>query len=150
KSDGTPGGTLLVKDINRGPADAFAPTGIGAPSSLVVMGNAAYFAADDGTHGVELWKTDGTPGGTQLIKDINTTASRDSNPTELTVMGNQLYFAATNGTTGTEVWKSNGTAGGTAIVKDILSGSDGSYPSDLTAVGSQLFFAAGDAAHGTE
>src|SRR5205823_4451210 len=80
KSDGTPAGTVLVKDIDPGPGGAFGPTGIGAPSTFVVMGSAAYFAANDGTHGVELWKSDGTPTGTTLVKDINTTASRDSNP----------------------------------------------------------------------
>ena len=34
-----------------------------------------YFAADDGVNGEELWVTDGTGGGTQLVKDINPAGS---------------------------------------------------------------------------
>jgi ELWxxDGT repeat protein len=150
KSDGTPTGTVLVKDIYPGPADAIAPSGVGAASSLTVMGNAVYFAADDGTRGVELWKSDGTSNGTLLVKDINTTTGSGSDPLELTVMGNRLYFSATNGTSGSELWKSDGTSTGTTLVKDIVTGPGGSYPSDLKANGGTLFFAATDAAHGTE
>ena len=36
-----------------------------------IAGYVAFFAANDGTHGEELWVTDGTPAGTRMVKDIN-------------------------------------------------------------------------------
>ena len=41
------------------------------PSEMVAIGSTTYFTADDGVHGVELWKSDGTAAGTVLVKDIN-------------------------------------------------------------------------------
>jgi ELWxxDGT repeat protein len=48
QSDGTPEGTMLVKDINSGAPGS-------DPSNLVVGNNMLLFAADDGVHGQELW-----------------------------------------------------------------------------------------------
>ena len=41
-----------------------------APDFLTEHKKALYFSADDGKAGVELWKSDGTPEGTQLVIDI--------------------------------------------------------------------------------
>src|SRR4051794_4042101 len=54
-------------------------------STPVAMNGALYFTANDVTHGTELWKSDGTAGGTVLLKDINPGAL-GSNPTSLTVV----------------------------------------------------------------
>ena len=56
-TDGTSAGTKMVKDIDPG-ADG------SAPEELHAFNGDIYFSADDGSHGRELWKSDGTAGGT--------------------------------------------------------------------------------------
>ena len=41
-----------------------------SPRSLTVVGNTVFFSANDGHHGFELWKTDGTAAGTVMVKDV--------------------------------------------------------------------------------
>ena len=124
KSDGTASGTMMVKDINTGSGDGIDFDSITGPS-MTAAGTTLYFAANDGTNGSELWKSDGTASGTVMVKDINS-GSSSSSPYHLTAIGNTLYFRANDGTNGYELWKSDGTANGTMMVKDINSGSGGS------------------------
>jgi ELWxxDGT repeat protein len=139
KTDGTEKGTKLVKDINPDlppgarcdQGDCGIPKGWSHPDTVTVMGKQVFFAADDGKHGVELWKSDGTEKGTTLVKDINTVKG-NSNPNDkgdaltrsaevekLYVVGKTLYFRASDGKHGVELWKSDGTNKGTRLVKDI-------------------------------
>ena len=67
KSDGSEGGTVLVKDIHPGAGGTYYDD----PSDLTVAGGTVFLGADDGVRGTELWKSDGTDGGTALVKDIN-------------------------------------------------------------------------------
>jgi len=98
---------------------------------------------------MELWKADGTEGGTQLVKDINA-GSSSSSIGYLIRTNNILFFVANNGADGTELWKSDGTAAGTVMVKDIRSGLMGSNPSALASVNGTLYFSADDGVNGVE
>lgn len=62
-----PGNSGLVKDIN--PLASHNSN----PHSMVTMGGMLYFIADDGVHGNELWRSDGTVGGTNMVIDLNPT-----------------------------------------------------------------------------
>ena len=87
-----------------------------------------FFAADDATHGMELWTSNGSTEGTVLVKDIDPcddSGMPRSSPSSLTAMGGQLFFAANDGTHGDELWKSDGTTEGTVLVKDIKTGTTG-------------------------
>ncbi|MBL4613528.1 MAG: DUF4347 domain-containing protein [Magnetovibrio sp.] len=142
KSDGTVGGTVMVKDINPGVGDSNV-------SYLTAVGSTLYFTAEDGTNGTELWKSDGTDAGTVMVKDINPGAGTSS-LRYLTAVGSTLYFRASDGANGTELWKSDGTAVGTVMVKDINVGVGSTAIYNLTAVGSTLYFQANDATNGSE
>ena len=85
------------------------------------MGGTLFFAADDGVHGSELWRSDGTETGTVLVTDINPGAS-DGFPRYLTEVGGTLFFTARDGVHGQELWRSDGTETGTVLVRDINAG----------------------------
>jgi ELWxxDGT repeat protein len=106
KSDGTPGGTTLVKGFNPRQTGPFGYLA-GLPDTLTNVNGTVYFVADDDVHGLELWKTDGTPGGTTLVTDLNA-GINGSNPGNLTAVGNLLFFTATDGTN-TGLFKTDGT-----------------------------------------
>jgi ELWxxDGT repeat protein len=152
KSDGTTAGTVLLKDINPGAGTSLPSVSTFAPSAFAVNVNGTlFFAANDGTTGYELWKSDGTTAGTVLVKDIKATGS--SLPKWLTNVNGTLFFAANDGTSGAELWKSDGTTAGTVLVKDIRPGSGSSvyeeqYP--LTNLNGTLFLAANDGTSGAE
>ena len=141
RTDGTPGGTSVVKQISAAPEILLMP-----PLSDVTL-----FFATDSAHGKELWRTDGTAAGTYLLKDINPgTASspRPPNfaaaqpPDRAVVIDDVLYFQASDGVHGLELWRSDGTADGTYMVRDINAGSGGSGISHQVVVGDTIYFSA--------
>jgi ELWxxDGT repeat protein len=153
KSNGTEAGTVLVKDIDGTPSSS-SPANLTRVSGGAFSAGRLFFTADDGVHGVELWRSDGTAAGTFLVKDIHPTSS--ANPSHLTAVGpvgfgaGRLFFAATDGVDGVELWTSDGTEAGTVQVKDIFPGNTSSSPSQLTAVDTTVFFAAISADDGNE
>lgn len=151
KSDGTEAGTVKVKDINP----AIVDPGIGFGGIRLQGGfftnvnGTLFFQANDGTSGSELWKSDGTEGGTVRVRDIRL-GNQNSYPQDLTNVNGTLFFTAAD-STGRELWKSDGTEAGTARVRDILAFNNrGSYPFYLTNVSGTLFFSANDGSSGVE
>ncbi len=151
KTDGTTAGTLLVRDIYPGMTTGSDPVPYSSyPQYLTTVSNTLFFTATDGTHGDELWKSDGTAAGTVLVADINP-GTPDSLPKYLVNVAGTLYFSADDGIDGIELWKSDGTAAGTVLAADVWPGENpitfdpnSSYPEDLLAVNGTLFFVASD------
>ena len=109
-----------------------------------------YLVINNGKHGLELWKSDGTAAGTVLVKDIMPGAEAPYHELHMTNVDGTLFFTAFDAAHGVELWKSDGTAAGTMIVRDINPGTDSSNPYGLTSAGGWLFFGAYDPAHGVE
>jgi len=105
---------------------------VGNNSKYAVLNGVTYFAADDGIHGTELWRSDATANGTYMVKDISA-GDVSSEIQSLTVVGNKLFFTANR-----VVYITDGTDAGTLAVPGI------SYTGDittcLTAVGNTLYF----------
>ncbi|MEQ8790122.1 MAG: Ig-like domain-containing protein [Pirellulaceae bacterium] len=157
RSDGTEQGTVQVADLFPG-TDGVDPNSSN-PTGLTVVGSQLFFAATD-DDGTELWKSNGTAGGTMMVKDLfpgddGGGIANSSSPGQLTNVDGVLFFTAQDDN-GLELWKSDGTTDGTVMVEDIFAGDDGggvansSSPSNLVNVGGTLFFVANDGVHGQE
>lgn len=148
RTDGTEAGTLQVADLNPGafgsgpqyPIVAHFRSVTSAPNDRSDARNVLLFLADDGVHGLELFRSDGTAEGTALIKDIN--PAGDSVPLGMTEYKGRVYFSADDGVHGIELWVTDGTEAGTQLFADLNPGATRSSPQDLTVAGGRLFFTA--------
>lgn len=111
--------------------------------------NRILFAADDGTHGFELWVTDGTTSGTSLLKDL-VPGKTGSGPGGFANVGPLVIFNATDSAHGTEPWVTDGTAAGTSLLADIRPGSASGNSSAFLAAGNVRVFTANNGSTGTE
>src|SRR5262249_46283880 len=116
KTDGTTAGTLLLKTVvspNQSEARVL--------GGFFAFNGVLYFGATDGflgtSHGVELWRTDGTEAGTFMLKDINPGIG-DSGPRSFAIYNNELYFDAFVSGVGRSIWMTDGTQAGTQMVAD--------------------------------
>jgi len=147
KTDGTSTGTSLVKDINPGPSSSITTF---YDEKFYELNGQVIFKADDGSHGNELWKSDGTSAGTVLLKDL----TPGSTGTNIGMLGlnstnNKLIFYSDTITAKDQVqvdfhlWSSDGTTEGTTMIytwsdEDPLS--TNFYGFDITYKGKFIFY----------
>ena len=138
----------LVKAVNSGTS----LSNFSFSQFHTVYNGKLYFTADDGTHGTELWSTDGTANNTSLVKDINTGGDGlDGSLLLAYYTSNGIYFSADDGASGDEPWLTNGTDGGTNRVADInTNATEGSNPSYLFIYNNQLYLNASNGGASTD
>ena len=117
KSDGTSEGTVRIdneQELNiQGHPDG---------GGVIDLGGTLFFTADDGTHGYELWTSDGTVSGTHLLKDIYPQDSihneGHSYPHNYVNFNGTLFFVAglNDDSPLHGLWKSDGTSEGTVRI----------------------------------
>lgn len=97
--------------------------GAGEFSSMVELNGRLYFAAQNSYYNYELWSTDGTQAGTQLVKELN--VSGGSGIGKLHRVGNKIVFAATEdslnswNTPDYDLYVSDGTTSGTSKLMEL-------------------------------
>ncbi|MGA7616415.1 MAG: Calx-beta domain-containing protein [Thermoanaerobaculia bacterium] len=140
RTDGTHDGTILLHTFD--PADLSA-TFWRMLSEFGTLGHLVLFGAPDADHGQELWVTDGTVGGTHVLKDIRA-GSYSSKPRSFTPLRGGTLFVARTDENGNELWRTDGSAAGTFLLADIAPGVESSDPSDFFRVGRHVYFSAAD------
>lgn len=91
-SDGTTAGTFQLSDIN--------PSSGSVPDSFTDFNGVVVFQATATDNTRQLWQTNGSATGTQVIATISTSAPR-------LAAGQNLFFVNNDGTTGNELWALN-------------------------------------------
>ncbi len=135
-SDGTIEGTHPIIDLYPGEMDGVFGTGAIGESFYVYNDSLLYFAGADGVNAAgefvfELFVSDGTEEGTQIVSDL-VAGTEGSNPGNFFEFGNRLYFAATDALIGREPFYL--TTGTTSAVDEVMLASGFSiapYPNPL-------------------
>lgn len=137
KTNGTQAGTSLVANLNPN------FSGSSDPSNFTVFNGELYFTADDGTHGRELFKTDGST--ITLVKDIKVGSEYSSYHSDnmmamLESNGFLYFFAEDTPGTGYDLWKTDGTEVGTVKVLELNTYEASGLGLNFKKLGDDLFF----------
>lgn len=102
------------------------------PTNLAVFNNELYFSANDGTHGAELMKFNGST--VTLIKD-EVPGAGSSSPWHMNVFNGKLYYSAQDSIGSRELYSSDGTSVGSGLLAEIFPGSVVCGPMDFMCFG---------------
>ena len=124
------GGLFVVDPQGAGTVEVFR----GTVHDFGVLGDVVLFQVE-GPTGFDLWRSDGTVGGTSLLKaGLVAQGFHD--------YAGWLWFSGDDGVQGTELWRSDGTVAGTGLFADLVPGPGSSFPSQFTTVGSRMMLTA--------
>jgi ELWxxDGT repeat protein len=147
--DGTPRRTAPVTALSGG-------KGASTLHDSVVRGNRLYFVAQD-KKGQELWVSDGTARGTQVLTRFLRSDAFFSFQYEFALplpvqpgLRDRFVFLAHDGPHGIEPWITDGTQKGTRLLRDVCPGACSGARELWTGLNGRLYFAADDGALGDE
>ena len=147
RTDGTAEGTAIIVDLAPGPDWGHDwLRGLQATAS----GDLLYFAGQRNDTGNELWVTDGTEEGTQLVSNIAPEAGSSAPAWLTTLPDGDVVFSAYTEDAGVELWRSDGTEVGTRRLTDIAPGAASSEPEQMTVYGDWVVFEAASGVAGRE
>ena len=125
-SCGSPTGPRPAPSWSRTSATTTTTTAV--PTTSPPSGDTLFFTADDGDHGRELWKSDGTAAGTVLVKDVYPGGYDSSRHRPGRGRRDGCSSPRATASTAASCGGSDGTAAGTALVEDINPGASDGQP----------------------
>ncbi|KFE71815.1 ELWxxDGT repeat protein [Hyalangium minutum] len=133
-SDGTAAGTHLVKDILPGGDSAIDPSPFRDERRFQEFDGVLYFGANDGVHGGELWRSDGTAGGTRMVEELNP-GPESTFPRRFARTQQAFYFVGSQPRS-VHVFRSMGKPGAVSVLERF----EDNFIFNLTPVKSRIFF----------
>ena len=114
----------------------------------VLNGDELWFFYRNDIHGIELYKSDGTPSGTDTLFESlagTETIFNLGSTSQIVMLNGRLYFSnysINNG--GRELWSTDGTLAGTSLVHDFFAGSSSFSPKRFHFFKNKIYFDAYD------